>query len=38
MVFSFLLSLYGGWREGRFALAAIDDLFTRPMQLLIDDC
>jgi len=30
MFFSFLLSVYGGWRQGRFAVAAISGLFTRP--------
>jgi hypothetical protein len=25
-----LLSVYGGWRQGRFAVAAISGLFTRP--------
>jgi hypothetical protein len=38
MVFSFLLSFYGGWRQGRSAVTAIDGLFTRLEQLLIDDC
>src|ERR1700751_3061378 len=30
MVFSFYVSLYGGWREGRFPLPATRHLFQRP--------
>jgi hypothetical protein len=37
MSFSFLLSVYGGWRQGRFAMAAISGLFTRPEQLKTSD-